>query len=64
MSLVATLISNPVDPQLDTTVIDAASAALPSPSQAEWLFNEVAADIRFSSTEDIRTISDRLRAAL
>ena len=64
MSLVATLISNPVDPQLDTTVIDAASAALPSPSQAEWLFDEVAADIRFSSTEDIRTISDRLRAAL
>lgn len=64
MSLVATLISNPVDPQLDTTVIDAASAALPSPSQAEWLFNEVAADIRFSSTEDIRTVSDRLRAAL
>ncbi len=64
MSLVATLISNSVDPQLDTTVIDAASAALPSPSQAEWLFDEVAADIRFSSTDDIRTISDRLRAAL
>ncbi len=64
MSLVATLISNPVDPQLDTTAIDAARAALSSPSQAEWLFDEVAADIRFSSTEDIRTISDRLRAAL
>lgn len=64
MSFVATLISNPADPQLDTTVIDAASAALPSPSQAEWLFDEVAADIRFSSTDDIRTISDRLRAAL
>jgi phosphoserine phosphatase len=64
MSLVATLISNPADPQLDTTVIDAAGTALPSPSQAEWLFDEVAADIRFSSTDDIRTISDRLRAAL
>lgn len=64
MSLVATLISNPADPQLDTTVIDAACAVLPSPSQAEWLFDEVAADIRFSSTDDIRTISDRLRAAL
>jgi len=64
MSLVATLISNPVDPQLDTTAIDAACAALPSPSQAEWLFDEVAADIRFSSTDDIRTISDRLRQAL
>ena len=64
MSLVATLISNPVDPQLDTTAIDAARAALSSPSQAEWLFDEVAADIRFSSTEDIRTISDRLRAAM
>ena len=64
MSLVATLICNPVGPQLDTTVIDAARAALSSPSQAEWLFDEVAADIRFSSTEDLRTISDRLRAAL
>ena len=64
MSLVATLISNPVDPQLDTTAIDAARTALSSPSQAEWLFDEVAADIRFSSTEDIRTISDRLRAAM
>ena len=64
MSFVATLISNPADPQLDTTVIDAACAVLPSPSQAEWLFDEVAADIRFSSTDDIRTISDRLRAAL
>ena len=64
MSLVATLISNPVDPQLDTTAIDGARAALSSPSRAEWLFDEVAADIRFSSTEDIRTISDRLRAAL
>ncbi len=64
MSLVATLICNPVNPQLDTTVIDAARAALASPSQAEWLFDEVAADIRFSSTEDVRTISDRLRTAL
>lgn len=64
MSLVATLICNPVGPQLDTTVIDAARTALSSPSQAEWLFDEVAADIRFSSTEDLRTISDRLRAAL
>ena len=64
MSLVATLISNPADPQLDTTAIDAARTALSSPSQAEWLFDEVAADIRFSSTEDIRTISDRLRAAM
>jgi phosphoserine phosphatase len=35
-----------------------------SPSQAEWLFDEVAADIRFSSTEDIRTISDRCAHAL
>ena len=64
MSLVATLICNPVNPKLDTTVIDAARAVLASPSQAEWLFDEVAADIRFSSTEDIRTISDRLRTAL
>jgi len=64
MSLVATLICNPAEPELDSTAIDAAAAVLPSPEQEEWLFEGVAADIRFSSTEDIRTISDRLRAAL
>ncbi|MES2749993.1 MAG: phosphoserine phosphatase SerB [Pseudomonadota bacterium] len=64
MSLVATLICNPAEPELDSTVIDAARSALPSPEHAEWLFEGVAADIRFSSTDDVRTISDRLRAAM
>ncbi len=64
MSLVATLICNPAEPELDSTAIDAARAALPSPGQAEWLFEGVAADIRFSSNDDIRTISDVLREAL
>jgi phosphoserine phosphatase len=44
--------------------IDAARSALPSPERGEWLFEGVAADIRFSSTDDIRTISDRLRQSL
>lgn len=64
MSLVATLICNPAEPELDSTAIDAARSALPSPEQAEWLFEGVAADIRFSSNDDIRTISDVLREAL
>jgi len=64
MSLVSTLICNPAEPELDSTAIDAASSALPSPERADWLSEGVAADIRFSSTDDIRTISDRLRAAL
>jgi len=64
MSLVATLICNPAEPELDSTAIDAARAALPSPEQAEWLFEGVAADIRFSSNDDMRTISDVLREAL
>jgi phosphoserine phosphatase len=64
MSLVATLICNPAEPELDQTAIEAARAVLPSPEQADWLFEGVAADICFSSTDDIRTISDRLRAAL
>ncbi|RTL47895.1 MAG: phosphoserine phosphatase SerB [Bradyrhizobiaceae bacterium] len=64
MSLVATLICNPDESELDSTAIEAARAMLPSPSQAEWLFEGVAADIGFSSNEDMRTISDRLREGL
>ncbi len=64
MSLVATLIVNPAESELDSTAIDAARAMLPSPANAEWLSEGVAADISFSSNEDIRTISDRLRAGL
>ena len=64
MSLVATLICNPAEPELDSTAIDAARSALPSPENAEWLFEGVAADIRFNSNEDARTISNILREAL
>lgn len=64
MSLVATLICNPAEPELDSTAIDAARSALTSPEHGDWLFEGVAADIRFSSTDDIRTISDRLRQAM
>ncbi|HXN67390.1 MAG TPA: phosphoserine phosphatase SerB, partial [Bradyrhizobium sp.] len=35
MSLVATLISNPADPALDSTVVDGARAILPSPGPAQ-----------------------------
>jgi len=69
MSLVATLICNPSEPALDGTVVEAARAILPAPKQGEWLFDGVAADIKFSNGEfnsgdDMRTISDRLREAL
>jgi len=37
---------------------------MPSPENAEWLSEGVAADIRFSSNDDARTISDVLREAL
>jgi phosphoserine phosphatase len=63
MSLVVTLIGNPANPALDSTVIDGALALLPSPGHAQWLFNEVAVDIPFDSHEDIRTIEHRLREA-
>lgn len=64
MSLVATLICNPANPALDTTIIDGALAVLPSPGRAEWLFDEVAADIPFESTEPPRAITERLRQAI
>jgi phosphoserine phosphatase len=63
MSLVATLICNPADPALDSTVVDGARAILPSPGPAQWLFAEVAVDIPFTGSEDLRTIETRLRDA-
>src|SRR6478672_10399487 len=63
MSLVATLICNPANPALDSTVVDGARAILPSPGPAQWLFDEVAVDIPFESQDDIRGIENRLREA-
>jgi phosphoserine phosphatase len=68
MSLVATLICNPADPALDSTVVDGARAILPSPGAAQWLFDEVAVDIPFEGQipferHDIRAIEHRLREA-
>src|SRR5881398_1895095 len=63
MSLVATLICNPANPALDSTIVDGALAVLPSPGKAEWLFNEVAVDIPFTGSEDVKAIEGRLRAA-
>jgi phosphoserine phosphatase len=63
MSLVATLICNPADPALDSTIVDGARAVLPSPGPAQWLFDEVAVDIPFTGSEDIAAIVSRLREA-
>ena len=63
MSLVATLICNPADPALDSTVIDGARAVLPSPGRAQWLFDEVAVDIPFTGSEDIAANVKRLTEA-
>jgi phosphoserine phosphatase len=63
MSLVATLICNPNSPALDSTIVDGARAVLPGAGPARWLFDEVAVDIAFDSTEDVHAIEARLRAA-
>jgi phosphoserine phosphatase len=63
MSLVATLICNPANPALDSTIVDGALAVLPSPGEAKWLFNEVAVDIPFGGSEDARAVGERLRQA-
>jgi phosphoserine phosphatase len=64
MSLVATLICNPANPALDSTVLDGARAILPSAGPARWLWDEVAADIPFGDgSEDIGAIARRLREA-
>ncbi len=65
MSLVATLICNPNNPALDSTILDGARAVLPAAGPAHWLWDEVAADIPFDtplqSKDDLRTIETRLR---
>src|SRR4051795_3953684 len=68
MSLVATLICNPANPALDSTIVDGALAILPSPGHAQWLFDEVAVDIPFAgqipfAARDIKAIEHRLRRA-
>jgi phosphoserine phosphatase len=63
MSLVATLICHPANPALDSTVVDGARAILPSPGKAQWLFAEVAVDIPFAGSDNIRAIETRLREA-
>jgi phosphoserine phosphatase len=63
MSFVVTLICNPANPALDSTVIDGARALLPSPGHAQWLFDEVAVDIPFEGGQDIPAIEHRLGEA-
>lgn len=67
MSLVATLICNPADPALDSTVLDGLRAILPGDTAMHWLDDGVAADILFApennSTTDQIIFADRLRAA-
>jgi phosphoserine phosphatase len=63
MSLVATLICNPANPALDSSIVDGARAILPGAKPANWLFNEVAVDIPFASSDAIDMIAARLREA-
>jgi phosphoserine phosphatase len=63
MSLVATLICNPDNPALDSTVVDGARAILGEADPAQWLWNEVAVDIPFESGEPIAAIVQRLHSA-
>ena len=62
MSLVATLICNPNNPALDSTVVDGARAILRNTGSARWLWDEVAADIPFESDEPVPAIVQRLQA--
>jgi phosphoserine phosphatase len=61
MSLVATLICNPADPALDTTIVEGFLAVLPSPGTPQWLFDEVAIDIPFAAEGNVHALEARLR---
>lgn len=65
MSLVATLICNPANPALDSTIVDGARAVLPQATPAHWLFGGVAVDIPFGADSNLagdrHAIEERLR---
>lgn len=65
MSLVATLICNPNNPALDSTIVDGARAVLPQATPAHWLFDGVAVDIPFGADSNLagdrHAIEERLR---
>jgi len=65
MSLVATLICNPANPALDSTIVDGARAVLPSAAPAHWLVDGVAVDIPFGAQHNLEgdrhAIEQRLR---
>ncbi|QOG16815.1 MULTISPECIES: phosphoserine phosphatase SerB [Bradyrhizobium] len=65
MSLVATLICNPDNPALDSTIVDGARAVLPKAQPAHWLFDGVAVDIPFGAQDNLEgdrhAIEQRLR---
>ena len=67
MTLVAMLIANPAAPVLDAAAIERVRGLLPAAQAPIWLDPGVAADIPFDAPtkdkDDIRAISDRLRAA-
>src|SRR3954468_8549704 len=63
MSLVATLICNPANPALDSTIVDGALAVLPSPGHAQWLCDEVAVDIPSAGGDDVPAMEVTLRRA-
>ncbi|HEU0084837.1 MAG TPA: phosphoserine phosphatase SerB [Bradyrhizobium sp.] len=63
MSLVATLICDPANPALDSSIVDGARVILPGAGPPRWLFDEVAVDIPFTSSDAIDVIAARLREA-
>ncbi len=63
---VATLVSNPAEPALDTGVLARARAALPGAGDPIWLDEGIAADIPFTLTNgnDPRAAADGIRSTL
>ena len=66
MACVVTLISNPADPALDRSALQAVRDALERPGAPVWLAEGIAADIPFEPENglDARAVESRLRAAL
>ena len=66
MTHIATLISNPATPALDTATLDLALAALPAAGIPKWLNAGIAADIPFTPVGaiDQRGLAGKIRAVL
>src|SRR5258707_15171144 len=63
MSLVATLICNPANPALDSTIVDGANALVPSAAAAQGIVSAAGGESPYVTEDAVKSKDSRLRQA-